>query len=170
MKTSNKPVVGFTELKIKSQFLLQDTAQKQALEANPVVQVTEQATIDVEDVTLTQERVDVAVKQFAEEKAKNGSKQLYATLTSSKITLTNTTVLIELNNEAQKELLIGIKQDMLDELRQLLSNRQAQLEIKVSEIQGEVKAYKPSDKFKLMAEKNPALLELKKRFDLDIEY
>ena len=27
-----------------------------------------------------------------------------------------------------------------------------------------------ADKFKLMAEKNPALLELKKRFDLDIEY
>lgn len=170
MQTSNKPVVGFTELKIKSQFLLQDTAQKQAMEANAVVQVAEQSTVDVEDVALTQARVDIAVKQFAEEKAKNGSKQLYATLTSSKITLNHTTVLIELNNEAQKELLIGIKQDMLDELRQLLSNRQAQLEIKVSEIQGEVKAYKPSDKFKLMAEKNPALLELKKRFDLDIEY
>ncbi len=170
MQTSNKPVVGFTELKIKSQFLLQDTAQKQATEANAVVQVTEQSTVDVEDVALTQARVDIAVKQFAEEKAKNGSKQLYATLTSSKIILNHTTVLIELNNEAQKELLIGIKQDMLDELRQLLSNRQAQLEIKVSEIQGEVKAYKPSDKFKLMAEKNPALLELKKRFDLDIEY
>jgi hypothetical protein len=45
-----------------------------------------------------------------------------------------------------------------------------QLEIKVSEIVGEIKAYKPADKFKLMAEKNPALLELKKRFDLDIEY
>ena len=27
-----------------------------------------------------------------------------------------------------------------------------------------------ADKFKLMAEKNPALLEFKKRFDLDIEY
>ena len=37
-------------------------------------------------------------------------------------------------------------------------------------IVGEVKAYKPADKFKLMAEKNPALLEFKKRFDLDIEY
>jgi DNA polymerase-3 subunit gamma/tau len=137
----------------------------------PVVQSTESVVVDfVEDIALTQERVDIAVKQYAEEKSKNGSKQLYATLTSSKIILTNTTVLIELNNEAQKELLVGIKQDMLDELRQLLNNKQAQLEIKVSEVQGEVKAYKPSDKFKLMAEKNPALLELKKRFDLDIEY
>lgn len=168
VQTSAKPVVGFNELKIKSQFLLQDNAQKQqviSVEANVVNE--SQATIDVE---LTQERVLDCVKQFAEEKAKNGNKQLYATLTSSKISLVEKTILIELNNEVQKEMLMLIKQDMLDAFRNLLSNKQAQLEIKVSEIVGEVKAYKPIDKFKLMAEKNPALLELKKRFDLDIEY
>ena len=126
-----------------------------------------QATIDIE---LTTERALEAVKQFAEEKAKNGNKQLYATLTSSKIAFVDQTILIELNNEVQKEMLVNIKQDMLDELRKLVSNKQMQLEIKVSEIVGEIKAYKPADKFKLMAEKNPALLELKKRFDLDIEY
>jgi len=122
------------------------------------------------DEELTEQRVQEALKQFAEEKGKSGSKQLYATLTSSKISLIDKTILIELNNEAQREMLTSIKQDMLDEFRVLLKNKQTQLEIKVSEIQGEVKAYKPSDKFKQMAEKNPALLELKKRFDLDIEY
>ena len=95
---------------------------------------------------------------------------MYATLTSSKITLVDKTVLIELNNEVQKEMLVNIKQDMLDELRKLANNKLMQLEITVSEIVGEIKAYKPADKFKLMAEKNPSLLELKKRFDLDIEY
>lgn len=151
VQTSAKPVVGFNELKIKSQFLLQDNAQKQqviSVEANVVNE--SQATIDVE---LTQERVLDCVKQFAEEKAKNGNKQLYATLTSSKISLVEKTILIELNNEVQKEMLMLIKQDMLDAFRNLLSNKQAQLEIKVSEIVGEVKAYKPIDKFKLMAEK-----------------
>ena len=122
------------------------------------------------DVELTYERVADAVKQFAEEKNNTGFRQMYATLTSSKISLEANTILIELNNEVQREMLVNIKQDMLDEFRRLLSNRQAQLDIKVSEILGEVKAYKPADKFKLMAEKNPALLELKKRFDLDIEY
>jgi DNA polymerase-3 subunit gamma/tau len=111
-----------------------------------------------------------AIKYFAEEKNKNGNKQLYATLTSSHIQLKGETVSVELNNEVQREMLTNIKQDMLDELRRLLSNKKTQLEIKVSEIAGEIKAYKPTDKFKLMAEKNPALLELKKRFDLDIEY
>ena len=67
-------------------------------------------------------------------------------------------------------MLIVIKQDMLDDLRTILQNKKTQIDITVSEVMGEVKAYKPADKFKLMAEKNPALLEFKKRFDLDIEY
>lgn len=168
IQTSSKPVVGFNELKIKSQFMLQANAQQNqtiAVEANVINDPQESF-----DVELNTDRAMAAVKQFAEEKNKNGNKQLYATLTSSKITLVDKTILIELNNEVQKEMLVGIKQDMLDDLRKLASNRQLQLEIKVSEIIGEIKAYKPADKFKLMAEKNPALLELKKRFDLDIEY
>lgn len=123
-----------------------------------------------EDVPLTNERAQNAVRSFAEEKSKTGNKQLYATLTSSKISLTDTTITIEINNEVQKELLSNIKQDLLDALRNLLSNRQTLLNIVVSEIAGEVKAYKPDDKFKMMAEKNPALLELKRRFDLNVEY
>ena len=168
VQTSAKPVVGFNELKIKSQFLLQDNAQRnQALAVDATIVAEEAITIDVE---LTSERAIDAVKQYAEEKSKSGNKQLYATLTSSKISFQDKTIVIELNNEVQKEMLVNIKQDMLDELRKLVSNKQMQLEIKVSEIVGELKAYKPADKFKLMAEKNPTLLEFKKRFDLDIEY
>lgn len=166
VQTSSKPVVGFSELRIKSQFMLQDTGKH----GQPVVEATVVSEEIAADIELSQERVEAAMKQFAEEKSKEGQKQLYATLTSSKIILEQTTVMIMLNNEVQREMLSGIKQDMLDELRRLLTNRQTQLEIRVSEIMGEVKAYKPQDKFRVMAEKNPALNELKKRFDLDIEY
>jgi DNA polymerase-3 subunit gamma/tau len=166
IQTSSKPVVGFSELRIKSQFMLQDNGRQ----GQPVIETAVVVQENVADIALSQERVEEAMKQFAEEKSKSGNKQLYATLTSSKIILEQSTVVIMLNNEVQREMLTTIKQDMLDELRALLTNRQTQLEIKVSEIMGEVKAYKPQDKFKLMAEKNPALLELKKRFDLDIEY
>lgn len=146
--------------------MLQDNAKH----SQPVIVETEQVNSTVADIDLTMERVSEAVKQFAEEKSKMGNKQLYATLTSSHISLQQSTIVIMLNNEVQREMLTNIKQDMLDELRNILVNKQTQLDIKVSEIQGEVKAYKPQDKFKLMADKNPALLELKKRFDLDIEY
>lgn len=146
--------------------MLQDNAKH----SQPVIVEAEQVNSTAADIDLTIERVSEAVKQFAEEKSKMGNKQLYATLTSSHISLQQSTIVIMLNNEVQREMLTNIKQDMLDELRNLLVNKQTQLDIKVSEIQGEVKAYKPQDKFKLMADKNPALLELKKRFDLDIEY
>ncbi len=169
VQTSSKPVVGFNDLKIKSQFMLQDNGQLNQAIAVQTAEIVEAVDTSA-DVELSEERVAAAVRQFAEEKSNAGFKQLYATLTSSKISLQDSTVLIELNNEVQKEMLTNIKQDMLDEFRKLLSNKQVQLDIKVSAIMGEVKAYKPADKFKLMAEKNPALLELKKRFDLDIEY
>lgn len=166
IQTSSKPVVGFNELRIKSQFMLQDNGRQtqQVVEATLVSQEV------VADIELSQQRVEEAMKTFAEAKAKEGLKQLYATLTSSKIILEHQTVVIMLSNEVQRTMLTDIKQDMLDELRRLLTNKQTQLEIKVSEMQGEVKAYKPHDKFKVLAEKNPALNELKKRFDLDIEY
>ncbi len=171
MQTSDKPVVGFNDLKIKSQFLLQNNPQT----VQPIVEQTNieteiNTTSTTEDVPLTSERAQHAVRSFAEEKSKTGNKQLYATLTSSKISLIDTTITIEINNEVQKELLSNIKQDLLDALRSLLNNKQTLLNIVVSEIAGEVKAYKPDDKFKIMAEKNPALLELKKRFDLNVEY
>lgn len=166
IQTSSKPVVGFSELRIKSQFMLQDNGRQ----GQPVVETAAVVQDHVPDIELSQERVDEAMKTFAEAKSKDGQKQLYATLTSSQIILQNKTVVIMLSNEVQRTMLTDIKQDMLDELRRLLTNKQTQLEINVSELQGEVKAYKPQDKFKVLAEKNPALNELKKRFDLDIEY
>lgn len=167
VQTSAKPVVEFSELKIKSKFLLQENMINQQQTTTVNDNIVENAT---EDIELTLENVQDAVTQYAEEKGKNGNKQLYATLTSSKINLVNNTINIELTNEVQKELLINIKQDTLDELRKKLNNKNAQLEISVSETIGEIKAYKPHDVFKIMATKNSALHELKKRFDLDIEY
>jgi DNA polymerase-3 subunit gamma/tau len=172
VQTSDKPVVKAEEIQ-RLKTLYSNQISVQPLNQN-TVQVNEPLeefkTTPTEDVPLTNERAQNAVRNFAEEKSKTGNKQLYATLTSSKISLTDTTITIEINNEVQKELLSNIKQDLLDALRSLLSNRQTLLNIIVSEIAGEVKAYKPDDKFKMMAEKNPALLELKRRFDLNVEY
>ncbi len=154
---------------IKTEFSLPNTISSQSQTNAAVVEKTIEANIEA-DVELTSETALNGVKQFAESKLQSGNRQLYATLTSSKISFNSPTILIELNNEVQREMLTAIKQDMLDEIRTILKNKQAQLEIKVLETVDSLKAYKPMDKFKLMSEKNPMLLELKKRFDLDIEY
>lgn len=151
--------------------MLQETVNVNTPTAPQQIENTLSEVVKIEnDEPLTIEKVKHTVTTFAEEKSKNGFKQLYATLTSSKLNLLNDTIIIELNNEVQKEMLNAIKQDMLDAFRISLSNKQAQLEIIVSTIIEDVKAYKPADKFKQMAEKNPNLLELKKRFDLEIDY
>ena len=122
------------------------------------------------DEPLTQQRVESIIKQYAEEKGNAGNKQLYAALIASKLVLNDTTITIAITNDVQLQFLNNMRQDILDTLRNLLQNKQTQLNIIVSETINETKAYKPDDKFKLLAEKNPALLELKKRFDLSVEY
>ena len=148
---------------------MQENVQVQQIN-NEVVSVINTVTVIESDLELTEESALNGVKKFAELKLQNGNRQLYATLTSSKISFSFPNILIELNNEVQREMLNGIKKDMLDEIRTILKNKQAQLEIKVLETADSIKAYKPMDKFKIMSEKNPLLLELKKRFDLEIEY
>ena len=75
-----------------------------------------------------------------------------------------------INNETQKEQLQMIRQEFVDELRKQLQNSAITLEIQITQAAKQTKAYKPVDIFKAMAEKNPALMELKKRFDLEIDY
>ena len=63
------------------------------------------------------------------------------------------------------------KQDFLDFVRKELSNNTIGLEVRIeAEPTDNAKIYKPSDKFKMLAEKNPSLLELKKRLDLELDY
>lgn len=149
--------------------MLKENGVQQSVSPISVSELVIPSVAEVE-TELTSEHALQGVKQFAELKLQSGNRQLYATLTSSKISFQFPTILIELTNEVQREMLTTIKQDMLDEIRTILKNKQAQLEIKVLETVDSLKAYKPMDKFKLMSEKNPMLLELKKRFDLDIEY
>lgn len=101
---------------------------------------------------------------------KQGSRQLATTLTTAELNFENNTITLIINNETQREQLQNIKQDFLDEIRKTLGNNQVNLVIEISQIEKQSKAYKPADIFKSMVEKNPALLELKKRFDLEIDY
>ena len=68
--------------------------------------------------------------------------------------------------EIQKE-----RVNFLNAMKRRLRNAQLQLIVEVSAeaSDGKQKAYTAADKFKLMVEKNPLLVELKKQFGLDLE-
>lgn len=171
IKLASKPSVPFDQLKIKSAFSLNET------KSNPTNKPSEASVTPNQEVMpkeankeVTLEDVKTVITNYATAKQQSGARQLAVTLSTAQIDFSNKTITLKINNESQKEKLVAIKQEFLDELRKLLQNNLIGLEIETvtHEVQG--KAYKPIDVFKNMAEKNPALLELKKRFDLEIDY
>lgn len=170
IKLATKPSVSFDQLKIKSAFSLNETKvnyTNKPLEA--AINSTEDAPKEAnKDVTI--DDVKTVIASYAAEKHKSGAKQIATTLSMAQINFSNKTITLNINNESQKETLMEIRQQFLDELRKLLCNNLISLEIATTVNEAQAKAFKPVDIFKKMAEKNPALLELKKRFDLEIDY
>lgn len=169
VQTVSKPVVSFEQLKLKAQFSLTTVHTETVItkETSPA----EAETVAEQPASyLSLEAAKQAISKFAHHKNISGGRQVFATLSTAVVSLNGPAIGIEIHNEVQREMLNVIKQDMLDYIRRDLGNNAVSIDITVSQHQHETKAYKPSDKFKFMAEKNPMLLELKKRFDLDIDY
>jgi len=170
VKTTDKPVVPFSELKIKAQFSLSEAIKNNSVATTETV--GNSAEVAFENKSFNFEELQKAIHEFANAKNAAGNRQLYTTLTTARIELTDTNLAIMfIHNEAQKEILTNVRQEFLDNIRQQLSNNTVGLDIRIEEAPvSTAKVYKPSDKFKFLAEKNPALLELKKRFDLELDY
>ena len=76
----------------------------------------------------------------------------------------------EVENNIQKNELEREKPELMEFLRTRLNNFQFQLETLVLEMEDVKQLYTPHEKFKHMAEKNPALLDLRQRLDLDVDF
>ena len=100
-----------------------------------------------------------------------GKDTLYITLTKRKPVINSEfEITLAIDNKSQEQSLEREKQDLLEHLRKQLKNFSIQL--KTSIVQGDDSAflYTSKEKFKKMAEKNPNLLLLQKRLNLDIEF
>lgn len=169
IKFAQKPTVSFDKLKLKSEFSLNEAKSGNGKpEITKVAEETEELSYTNKEVGFNE--VKSAIFAYAEQKQQQGSRQLHATLTTSAISFSNNVITLTINNETQRELLQTLKQDFIDDLRKRLQNNSITLLLEISVQASQSKAYKPADIFKAMVEKNPALLELKKRFDLEIDY
>lgn len=170
IKTTDKPVVPFSELKIKAQFSLNEAIKAKTSVTTIATEANSDQVFENKEFSLDQ--LKAAIQQFAEQKNASGNRQLFATLSTARLELNDTnTIILFIHNEAQKEILMNVRQEFLDNVRQLLSNNTISLDIRIEEVQVATgKVYKPADKFKFLAEKNPQLLELKKRLDLELDY
>jgi DNA polymerase III subunit gamma/tau len=88
-----------------------------------------------------------------------------------KFTLNGTTIHLEVDNEIQIDLLTTtLRTEVLNFLRRELQNSTIHLEIVVAEQENTTLIYTQADKFKFLAEKNPALHELRSVLGLDYDY
>lgn len=82
--------------------------------------------------------------------------------------LKDATFEIAVDNEMVQQLINENKESIIQYMRQQLHNRKIDMQIRVSEATENIRAYSRVERFKLMTEKNPALLRLKQEFGLEL--
>lgn len=86
------------------------------------------------------------------------------------IVLDGTTIHIVLDNRLQADLMNEIKPELLAYLRENLQNSKIQVEHRVEVKDVKKMIYSPQDKFNYLAQKNPALHDLRKALGLEVDY
>ncbi|MBN8826287.1 MULTISPECIES: DNA polymerase III subunit gamma/tau [unclassified Spirosoma] len=86
------------------------------------------------------------------------------------LVLDGTTIRITLDNTLQVDFLTELKPELLGYLRRELQNSQIQIEHQVVIQEVKKMIYSSQDKYNYMAEKNPALHELRKVLNLEVDY
>jgi DNA polymerase-3 subunit gamma/tau len=171
VKIADKPVIPFDQLKIKAEFILNESKIQPVIK-NEVAKhdpASDNANrIENKDVTISD--VKKVITDYAKLKQEKGSRLFASSLLSAEISFENNTIKLKIYNESQKENLLEHKQIFLDDIRKGLQNNSIGLEIEVSINELQTKAFKPHDIYNIMSEKNPVLHELKKRFDCEIDY
>ncbi len=126
---------------------------------------------DLPKKEFTQQQLEEAWLQFAKLVKEKSKVNLYSTLSSRQPVLKeNWEVEFMVDNMVQVDEMSNCKSDMMAFLRGELQNFEMTLVTIISKNDSDKKPYTSSDKFKRMAEKNPALNNLKQKFDLDTEY
>jgi DNA polymerase III subunit gamma/tau len=142
----------------------------------PIVQAeTVQASVVQEPVSQDDKPFTVKELQLAWDKLikdlENRKKFSEYVILNRSFTLDGTTIHIEVDNEIQVDLLtISLRTEVLSFLRKELQNSTIHLEVVVSKEEAKTMIYTQADKFKFMAEKNPAMNDLKNILGLDYDY
>ena len=120
----------------------------------------------------TAEALENCWSDYAEQLLKEGRMALHTALLKRKPLLTedfNLTFIVD-SNAVEKDLNDN-KTVLLSFLRKNLSNNKINLKVEVNiDSENNDNPYTPSEKFKKLAEKNPMINDLKKKFDLEIDY
>jgi DNA polymerase-3 subunit gamma/tau len=169
-----EPQVKITSKKIvhDTKSILETLAEKDKKNVTPENGNVEEATGEYlkPEKEFTKEEFEKAWLTYAEQ-FKQDSPDLYVTLTSKMPELKDDfTIELTIENVVQEKEIADRKLDMLTFFRNELSNYKLQLQTVVNKNHENIKPFTPQEKFKKMAEKNPAIKKLKDKFDLEIDF
>ncbi|MGI8892515.1 MAG: hypothetical protein ACR2GN_03545, partial [Bacteroidia bacterium] len=119
----------------------------------------------------TQEQFAVAWTDFANKNKASGKMSLRSILLKRTPVVDEKNIInLPVDNEVMEDEINLVKSDLLTYLREKLDNGSLQLNMTVVKDNSDNsnKLYTTIDKFKRMAEKNPAINDLRKQFDLEI--
>jgi DNA polymerase III subunit gamma/tau len=119
-----------------------------------------------------QARLSMVWKEFANKLRAEGKDNLASSMVTNEAVLhENYKVLLEFDNTIQMDMFSDYRPVLLDYIRTKLNNWQVSIVIKVKSAGGNKNAYLlPKDIYKQLADKNPILDQLKKTFNLEIDF
>ncbi len=159
---------AFKDLNINDGFRLK---QAQAVVDPNRVKVTEEKITVNYSQAFTLEQLQQSVIDYTKKMQDQGKKQIAVMLRPEVISLQNETeILVGIENKAQIDGFEPLKQDFLDHVRKALSNQNITMRMQEKIADPTKRAYSPSEKFETMLIKNPALLTLKNRLGMELDY
>ncbi len=138
-----------------------DKEKKEASDSGPVVQ---------KDNPVTAGKLEEVWRGYCDTVLDPHRRNLVATLSKRKPRLEGKhRVVFEVDNDVQQKEIHSGRKELLGYLQEILANTHLRLDLVVLPPEKRTDdAYTPAEKFKKMAEQNPALDKLKKQFDLDL--
>lgn len=106
---------------------------------------------------------------LAKKKKAAGRDQLFM-LMNQPYEFNNNTILLNITSSLQEDLINEYRTEIVQFLRSSLKNQQINILTRLVKPETKKMIYTPQEKFNFLAEKHPALLTLKEKFNLDPDF
>lgn len=123
------------------------------------------------EILLTQELLDQAIFSI-QEVFRNANRNLELTLLDQEIKVQNGEITLQVGGSIQEDIAQKIKPELVGLIRKFTGATSFTISVVHQEelVDDKGKLYTSTDKLKFLREKHPALMELQRKFDLDVDF
>ena len=136
-----------------------------------MVTATYVSTPPAPEILLTQELLDQAIFSI-QEVFRNANRNLELTLLDQEIRVQNGEITLQVGGSIQEDIAQKIKPELVGLIRKFTGATSFTISVVQQEeqVDDKGKLYTSTDKLKFLREKHPALMELQRKFDLDVDF